>query len=46
VAYQPLDNKSVVDYVKNRPALENILPAHSHLVAKEVGDGNLNLVFI
>lgn len=46
MAYQPLDNKSVVDYVKNRPALENILPAHSNLVAKEVGDGNLNLVFI
>lgn len=46
MTYQPLDNKSVVDYVKNRPALENILPAHSNLVAKEVGDGNLNLVFI
>jgi len=46
VAYQPLDNKSVVDYVKNRPALENILPPYSNLVAKEVGDGNLNLVFI
>ena len=46
MAYQPLDAKSVVDYVKNRPALENILHAHSNLVAKEVGDGNLNLVFI
>ncbi|MCK4783592.1 MAG: S-methyl-5-thioribose kinase [Desulfobacteraceae bacterium] len=46
MAYQPLNSKSIIDYVKNRPALKNILPAHSNLVAKEIGDGNLNLVFI
>ena len=46
MTYQALDSKSVVEYVKNCPALENVLPEPAKLVAKEVGDGNLNLVFI
>ena len=46
MTYQALDAKSAVEYVKNCPALENVLPDPGNLVAKEVGDGNLNLVFI
>lgn len=46
MTYQALDIKSVVEYVKNCPALDKVLPDLENLVAKEVGDGNLNLVFI
>jgi 5-methylthioribose kinase len=46
VTYQALDIKSVVEYVKNCPALDKVLTDLENLVAKEVGDGNLNLVFI
>jgi 5-methylthioribose kinase len=46
MAYQPLDINTSIDYVRNRPALKNILPPEGKLVAEEVGDGNLNLVFI
>ena len=46
MTYQALDSKSAVEYVKNCPALENVLPGPANLAAKEVGDGNLNLVFI
>ena len=46
MTYQALDSNSVIEYVKNCPALENVLPEPAKLVAKEVGDGNLNLVFI
>jgi 5-methylthioribose kinase len=46
VTYQALDIKSVVEYVKNCPALKKVLPDPGNLVATEVGDGNLNLVFI
>jgi len=46
VTYQALDSKSAVEYVKNCPALAIVLPNPENLVAKEVGDGNLNLVFI
>ncbi|WP_026566258.1 S-methyl-5-thioribose kinase [Bacillus sp. UNC41MFS5] len=39
--YQPLTNESAVEL-----ALElNIFPAHAKLSCKEIGDGNLNLVF-
>ena len=46
MTYQALDIESVIDYLKDRPALEAVIPNHDDLVAKEVGDGNLNLVFI
>jgi 5-methylthioribose kinase len=46
MAYQPLDINTSIDYVRNRPALKSILPPQGKLVAEEVGDGNLNLVFI
>jgi 5-methylthioribose kinase len=46
MAYQPLDVKSVIRYIKSRPAMEHVFPKDASLTAKEVGDGNLNLVFI
>ena len=46
MTYQALDSKSAVEYVKNCPALAKVLPNPENLVAKEVGDGNLKLVFI
>jgi 5-methylthioribose kinase len=46
MAYQALDTKNVIDYIKNRPAMQRIFPSDAYLSAKEVGDGNLNLVFI
>jgi 5-methylthioribose kinase len=43
--YHPLNSVSVVDFVIQRPLLHSIVgsPPYS---AREVGDGNLNLVFI
>lgn len=46
MAYQALTEESVVGYVKGRPALENIFPPDCNVAVKEVGDGNVNLVFI
>ncbi|MGD0878384.1 MAG: S-methyl-5-thioribose kinase [Anaerolineales bacterium] len=46
MAYKALDTKSVIDYIKSRPALGHILPPDAFISAKEVGDGNLNLVYI
>lgn len=43
--YKPLDIDSVVDYVRNQPAAKAHLDTHGTLEAREVGDGNLNLVF-
>jgi 5-methylthioribose kinase len=44
--YRPLDLQSVAAYVKTRPELHGIFRADDNLEASEVGDGNLNLVFI
>jgi len=44
--YTPLNPQSVIDYLKSRPMLREILSDFDHLVAQEVGDGNLNQVFI
>jgi len=44
MAYQPLNDRTVIDYIRSRPALASVLGGD--LVAREVGDGNLNLVFI
>ncbi len=40
--YQPLNTNTIIDYVRSRPEL---FPASATLIAEEVGDGNLNLVF-
>ncbi len=46
MAYRALDEKSVVDYVRSCPAMEAVFEKGAQLRAREVGDGNLNLVFI
>lgn len=46
MSYQALDEKTVIDYVRNRPKLKTVFPDSAKLTASEVGDGNLNLVFI
>lgn len=43
--YRALDEHSVVDYVRGVPALAALL-GEGEVTAVEVGDGNLNLVFI
>jgi len=44
--YKILDNKSVVDYVLNIPSVSKMFSHKEAVTAREVGDGNLNLVFI
>ncbi|MEZ4865610.1 MAG: S-methyl-5-thioribose kinase [Caldilineaceae bacterium] len=46
MAYQALNETTIIDYVKTRPALAAILPPSGQITAKEVGDGNLNTVYI
>jgi 5-methylthioribose kinase len=48
MTYTPLNEHTVIDYAKNRPSLQHIFAdvKAGELVASEVGDGNLNLVFI
>lgn len=46
MTYYALDTTSVVDFVKNRPATADFFPKGADVVTSEVGDGNLNLVFI
>ena len=46
MAYTALDNSTVLDYLRTVTALEAILPRDADLSAREVGDGNLNQVFI
>ena len=46
MTYRPLDERSIPTYLKSRPAMEAIFSADATLSAREVGDGNLNLVFI
>lgn len=46
MAYYALDVNTIIAYLKGRASLKTVFPADAHLTAKEVGDGNLNLVFI
>ena len=46
MTYQALNEQTVIDYVQTRPALVPIFPPGAQLVAKEVGDGNINMVFV
>ncbi len=46
MTYEALNEKTVLDYVRNSPSMKSVFPGSGNLVAKEVGDGNLNLVFI
>ncbi len=44
--YRPLDVHSVPDYIRTRPELRDVFRDGQDLEVGEVGDGNLNLVFI
>ena len=46
MAYHPLDERSVAAYIRGRPEMAKVFPGGSPLAVREVGDGNLNLVFI
>jgi 5-methylthioribose kinase len=46
VDYFPLNESTIGDYIATRPAMERVFSRGARLAAKEVGDGNLNLVFI
>ena len=46
MAYHALDHNTAIDYLRALDTLDHILDVNADLQAKEVGDGNLNLVFI
>ncbi|MCX7706410.1 MAG: S-methyl-5-thioribose kinase [Anaerolineae bacterium] len=46
MTYRPLDETAIVDYIAHRPSLAGVFSDFNHLAIREVGDGNLNLVFI
>ncbi|MCM8526550.1 MAG: S-methyl-5-thioribose kinase [Lentisphaeraceae bacterium] len=46
MAYHALDENGVVEYIKNRPAMKKYFSDGASLTVEEVGDGNLNMVFI
>ena len=46
MAYRALDETTVIDYVRSHPNLAGRFSDETALTAEEVGDGNLNLVFI
>ena len=46
MAYRPLDESTIVAYIKQRPSMAKVFSSFDRLSVSEVGDGNLNLVFI
>ncbi len=46
MTYRPLDETTIVDYIAQRPAVASRFSDLRRLSISEVGDGNLNLVFI
>ena len=46
MAYRPLDETTIVDYIAQRSSLAAVFSSFDDLSISEVGDGNLNLVFI
>jgi 5-methylthioribose kinase len=46
MAYHPLNESTIVSYVKERPSMAKVFSSLNRLSVSEVGDGNLNLVFI
>jgi len=46
VAYHALTENTLIDYLRGRSALDEHLPHGAALSVREVGDGNLNLVFV
>lgn len=46
MGYAILNETTILDYVKTRPALADVLAPLGAITAREVGDGNLNTVYI
>jgi 5-methylthioribose kinase len=46
MTYKALNDQTVIDYIRSHPKLAAVFPDDGSLQAEEVGDGNLNLVFI
>ena len=46
MTYQILNETTILDYVKTRPLLQPLLGQLGTITAREVGDGNLNTVYI
>lgn len=46
MAYQALDEKTVIEYIESRAPMQKIFSSDAKMSVEEVGDGNLNLVFI
>jgi 5-methylthioribose kinase len=46
MSYHPLDENTVVDYILKRPDMSEFFSSDADFLVTEVGDGNLNLVFI
>ena len=44
--FRPLDEKYLIEYIKSTPSLSSLLGDSTNLQIKEVGDGNLNFVYI
>ncbi len=43
--YKPFTPETIIDYIRQRPELSNVFRPNEPIVAEEIGDGNLNLVF-
>ncbi len=43
--YKPFTPETIVDYIRQRPEMGDVFRPTEPLVAEEIGDGNLNLVF-
>jgi 5-methylthioribose kinase len=46
MTYRPLNETTIVEYIVGRPSLAGVFSDFGRLSISEVGDGNLNLVFI
>ena len=46
MSYKALDENSIGDYIRNRPSMQEKFSPDARFSMEEVGDGNLNLVFI
>lgn len=46
MSYEALNERTLVDYTQSRASMKTVFSSDARLSVREVGDGNLNLVFI
>jgi len=46
MSFYPLNPENILEYINSRPALKGFFPADARASIREVGDGNLNFVYI